>query len=485
VTVKDDGPTLVAAALAPIDWRIRLGARSRLRPARLYAAAIVTGDALAVIATLLTAGWVDPWLLLVVLGATIAWSAAGLYQCRLTLSILDDLPRLLSGLLAVTGAVVAVASMLGGSQERRLFAASALFVGYVVLLRSLVYATVRNARRAGHLVRNAVVLGSGEVGARLARELVDHPEYGLRVSGFVDDTSTSSHELPAPLLGECSALGFCVNTTQSDVIVVADTTVAEHQLVDLLRTCGHLDCEILLVPRLYALQAVGTGDRAWSVPFVRLGRPAQRRLSWQVKRLFDIVVAGTALALLAPVLLVTALAVRIETGPSIIFRQERVGRDGRRFTLLKFRSLRPSDDSESRTRWNIVNDDRLGPVGRIIRATSLDELPQLVNILLGDMSLVGPRPERPFFAERFAQEIPHYVHRHRVTVGLTGWAAVHGLRGDTSIPERAHFDNFYIENWSLWTDVKVMMRTVPAMLRRAEPGAIAPAVRLGGTSDRG
>jgi exopolysaccharide biosynthesis polyprenyl glycosylphosphotransferase len=479
VSVREDRQPLAGAALAPIVWRIRLPARWRLRSARLQSAAILAGDAVATLAALLTIGRADPWLPVVAVGAAIAWSVGGFYHCRLTLSILDDLPHLLSGMFAVTGVVVTAASILGSSEQRRLVTDAALLAGYLIFLRTLVYGATRHARRAGRLVRNAVIVGAGELGTRLARDLAHHPEYGLRVAGFVDDMPASSYDSSGPLSGECSALGFYIHASRSDVIVLADPVIAESRLLDQLRTYDPPDCEILFVPRLSALQPLRAGDRAWSVPLARLAPPAQRRPSWRAKRLFDIVVSGAALALLAPVLLITAMAVRFEIGPSVIFRQERVGRDGRRFTLLKFRSLRPVDEAESRTRWNIANDDRLGPVGRVIRASSLDELPQLVNVLRGDMSLVGPRPERPFFAERFAREIPNYAHRHRVNVGLTGWAAIHGLRGDTSIAERAHFDNFYIDNWSFWTDVKVMIRTIPAMLRRAEPGAVLSAGWLG------
>ena len=164
-----------------------------------------------------------------------------------------------------------------------------------------------------------------------------------------------------------------------------------------------------------------------------------------------------------------ALGVRLEGGPGIIFRQVRVGLDGRPFTMLKFRSLRPADDLESQTMWNVSQDHRMGPVGKIIRATSLDELPQLVNVIRGDMSVVGPRPERPHFVKEFTSRIPRYTGRHRVPAGLTGLAAVHGLRGDTSIDDRTMLDNYYIENWSLWLDVKVLLQTVSSAV--SHPGS--------------
>jgi exopolysaccharide biosynthesis polyprenyl glycosylphosphotransferase len=240
----------------------------------------------------------------------------------------------------------------------------------------------------------------------------------------------------------------------------------EPTTVQILRTCDRHKCEIFVVPRLFEMHGLGSGvDQIWGLPLVRLRRAAFRAPSWRLKRLFDVVVSGVALLLLAPLMLACALAVRLEGGRGVLFRQERVGLDGRPFQLLKFRSLRPASDDESRTRWNVANDARMGRVGRFLRHTSLDELPQLLNILRGDMSLVGPRPERPHFVHEFTREFPRYAARHRVPAGLTGLAQVHGLRGDTSIEERAQFDNAYIETWSLWSDVKIMLRTAWAVVR--------------------
>jgi exopolysaccharide biosynthesis polyprenyl glycosylphosphotransferase len=190
-------------------------------------------------------------------------------------------------------------------------------------------------------------------------------------------------------------------------------------------------------------------------------------MRWRVKRAFDLVASALALLALAPLMAAVAVAVRLEGGRGVIFRQVRVGHHGQLFEVLKFRSMRPTDPGEADVLWSIVDDDRVGPVGRFIRRTSLDELPQLFNILRGEMTIVGPRPERPHFVEQFSGELPHYPHRHRAPVGLTGLAQVSGLRGDTSIDERARYDNYYIESWSLWLDVKVIFRTIRQVLRAA------------------
>jgi exopolysaccharide biosynthesis polyprenyl glycosylphosphotransferase len=250
-------------------------------------------------------------------------------------------------------------------------------------------------------------------------------------------------------------------------LIVAYGGRGEADLVDGIRTVDRLDVDVAVVPRLYELHSARRGvEEVRGVPVVWMRRHGPRRLSWPLKRAFDIVVSTVALFLLAPVLLAAATAVRLEGGPGVIFKQRRVGLDGREFELLKLRSLRPLDEQESQTNWNISEDCRLGPVGCFIRRTSIDELPQLWNVLCGDMSLVGPRPERKHFVELFSAQFRGYPARHRVPAGLTGWAQAHGLRGDTSIEERARFDNYYIENWSLWLDVRILLMTVRQVLRR-------------------
>jgi lipopolysaccharide/colanic/teichoic acid biosynthesis glycosyltransferase len=235
----------------------------------------------------------------------------------------------------------------------------------------------------------------------------------------------------------------------------------------MLRACDRLACEIYFVPRLYELHSVTKDTEVlWGIPLLRLRRAPFRSGTWPGKRMADVLIASLAMVLLAPVLLVCGLVSWLETG-SVLFRQTRIGLDGAEFTLLKFCSMRPAVESESSTRWNIAEDDRLRIGGKVLRRTSFDELPQLWNVVRGDMSLVGPRPERPYFVDEFTRQYPYYTARHRVPVGLTGWAQIHGLRGDTSIGERARFDNFYIENWSLWGDVKILLRTFGQVIKAA------------------
>ena len=197
------------------------------------------------------------------------------------------------------------------------------------------------------------------------------------------------------------------------------------------------------------------------LPSLALPRQAVARL---VKRGMDVAGALVGLLLVLPILLIAAIAVRIEGGPGVIFRQTRVGQHGRHFTLYKLRSLKP-ETGEADVKWNIDHDSRLGRVGKFIRATAIDELPQLVNVLTGDMSLVGPRPERPHFVDQFSTTIPGYAARHRVPVGLTGLAVIKGLRGDTSIADRAAVDNDYADNWSVGMDLAIIARTALYLIK--------------------
>ena len=394
---------------------------------------------------------------------------AGLYRSRLMLSLLDDLPYILAA--SVVGFAIKLAfislSPTVDPPPRQVLHAVVLLVA-VLVVRQVAYTIVRTARRHGKVRHRTLVVGAGRVGIRLANTLVEHREYGLDPVGFVDcDVPSDELLLPAPMLGDYDELGPVIRRHEIRDVIVAFGGADEDSLVDILRTCDRLDVDVFLVPRLFELHNANRHtDEVWGMPLIRVRRAAFRSPWWKAKRLMDIVVSGVALLLLSPLLLVCALAVRWEGGPGIIFRQQRVGLDGRQFDVLKFRSLKPVDETESQTNWNIKHDDRLGPVGKFLRASSLDELPQLWNILRGDMTLVGPRPERPHFVQQFATHIPRYTARHRVPAGLTGWSQAHGLRGDTSIEDRARFDNYYIENWSPWLDVKIILKTVGQVIRR-------------------
>lgn len=408
-----------------------------------------------------------------VLLAVTLWTAAalGLYRRRMVLSALDDTPSLALAVLLGLLASMAYELVAGGEvAAEHLLRVPAVLAG-LVLLRNAAYVIERRRRRTGRSRDLGLVIGAGHVGLALFGNLITRPEHGVRPLGFIDSDPrvASPDDLPAPVLGDYGDLAAVILRHDIDHVMVAFGSVRETHLVDILRTCDRLDCELSFVPRLFELHRSNRDtEDVWGVPLTRVRRAPFRSFRWKLKRVMDAALATTALLLLLPLMLLCAVAVRLETGRGVLFRQERVGLDGRPFSILKFRTLRPLDEAEASTLWNINRDPRLGPVGRLLRVTSLDELPQLWNVLTGGMSLVGPRPERPHFVDTFASYIPRYTARHRVPAGMTGWAQVHGLRGDTSISDRATFDNWYIENWSLWGDIKIMLRTANHLLRRED-----------------
>ncbi|WP_030242092.1 sugar transferase [Streptomyces sp. NRRL S-350] len=401
--------------------------------------------------------------------------AGGLYRARLTLSVLDELPALAARAVVAAAFAVTLSGCLGGHwpdcgpvAPTRLTVLLGVQLLTAAVGRAVLYHLVRRIRRSRP--SPTLVLGAGRLGRRVAAALGEHGEYGMRPVGLLDaDPPPLADGTGLPVLGGPEVLEREVRRHRIQHVIATAGAADEGETAVALREAARLGCQVWLVPALREYGSLTTaptsgGDHLWGFPCLRVGRPAMRRPGWAGKRALDITAATVGLLLLSPVLALCALAVRFDTGPGVLFRQQRTGLDGKVFTVLKFRTLRPSNEHESATRWNIAQDHRMGAVGRLMRKSSLDELPQLWNVLRGDMSLVGPRPERPYFVMRFGQAYPEYADRHRVPVGLTGLAQVNGLRGDTSIEDRARFDNRYIESWSLWQDVKILCRTAVLML---------------------
>ncbi|MEU8260765.1 sugar transferase [Micromonospora sp. NPDC048999] len=402
---------------------------------------------------------------LVMAGLTVTFfTAGGLYHARRHVSILDELPSLCGRLLASAAVVAMIAALRHESAEYVLgfvrgvgFAAGLVIVGRVVTREFAII-----ARKRRWVEHNAIIIGGGPTAVELARLLRRYPQYGLRFVGCVDTspgTGTATH----PLIGGLNELEQLVAMVECEVLIIADPNCPEPMLMEVLRRPATAACDLWAVPRLWGSRS--HGDHIGAFPIVKIGDTTLSGPRWALKRASDVIFALVALLVLSPVLLLCALAVLIDGGPGVFFRQVRIGRHGKPFHIIKFRSMRPADEHESQTNWSIAHDRRVGPIGRFLRRTSLDELPQLWNVLRGDMSVVGPRPERPYFVEKFSAEYPAYAMRHRVPVGLTGLAQVSGLRGDTPISDRARFDNYYIENWSLWLDAKVLLRTVGEVFR--------------------
>jgi exopolysaccharide biosynthesis polyprenyl glycosylphosphotransferase len=387
--------------------------------------------------------------------------SGGRYRARLHLSVLDELPTLVTRIMTAAAMVAMVIALRHDQDAVSTFLVNAaISLGLVLIGRFVTTRLIDWSRRRKITIHSTVLVGGGPLAAELAQILIRHARYGLSPVGYVDDIHDGIAQEVIPRLGGLDDLERCVAQSGADVVLVTDGCFSEHRLLDAVRTPHIRNCDLLVVPRLhhFAIQT-GAGDHIGSIPVLRILTPNLQGFASRVKRGFDVIVASLMLVLVSPAIAIFALLVRIEGGPGVIFRQARIGRDNVVFECLKLRSMRPVDETESATNWSVTDDRRVGPIGRFLRRTSLDELPQLWNIIRGDMTLVGPRPERPHFVDKFSSEYDRYAHRHRVQAGLTGLAQVSGLRGDTSIADRARYDNYYIEHWSLWLDIKIVLRT--------------------------
>ena len=336
--------------------------------------------------------------------------------------------------------------------------------------RAAAYQILRAAHRRGALSEAAVIVGTGTMATELAGLIRGHAELGLRLAGFAGEQPAGAGgpmPVPVPVLGPAAGLPGIIRQHGIRRVIVTSAADGDAAVATALRQARELGADVCVVPRLPELGSAvprSVLDEIWGVPLLPLRRTvAGARL---VKRAFDISVSLTLLVLLAPLIALFAAVTRWQLRRPALFRQMRVTGSGRQAEIFKLRTL--DNPGNPDTCWTVPL-QRCTGFGRFLRSTHLDELPQLANVALGQMSLVGPRPERPYFALCFEQDIPGYASRQRMTAGLTGWAQVHGLNGDTSIRERARFDNAYIENWSIWLDLVVIARTVTGLLAGALP----------------
>jgi exopolysaccharide biosynthesis polyprenyl glycosylphosphotransferase len=474
-------PELEAPPLEPVR---RLSDRrdARLFDSRMWgrvrlmadAAVLCGASSVAVAASGARTEW---WVALVFPVVTLAFLYAGRTpDQRLRASAIDAVARVLGGVSLSTLFTVAAASLVAGDRSEtlalRLWVPAAVSVGVVRLTLLWYRRYVLSTRAAG---APTLIVGAGVVGERLAMRLVADPGYGLRPVGFLDTAPLPGHNAGrslVPVLGGQHDLTHAVARTGARHVILAFTTEPDHLLVQKVKECQELGVEVSLVPRLFeAINERVAVDHVGGLPLLSLRHTDPRGWRFAIKHGLDRLVAGIALGALAPLLGAIALAVRVTSSGPVLFRQRRVGRDGQEFDLLKFRTMLENDDAdgfvlrEGCAPGGVEGQDRRTPIGRWLRGTSLDELPQLVNVLRGEMSLVGPRPERPEFVSLFDAEIDHYDDRHRVKSGITGWAQVNGLRGQTSIADRVEWDNYYIENWSLRFDLRIVVLTIAEVLR--------------------
>jgi exopolysaccharide biosynthesis polyprenyl glycosylphosphotransferase len=443
-----------------------------------------------VVAVLITTRWPgDPvplhsaWpLALYPLAVMLMLWARGLYSRRLRTSVLESVGPLagaisIATMMLVALEVYAVGDRLELGALTHVWALSIMTVGGA---RIGLVGAQQVARTRGWIGRPTLIVGAGVIGLRVARRLREQPAFGLRPVGFLD-AQPLQHDsqlggIDIPVLGAPADLEDVVRHAGVKHVVLAFSNTPDAELVVLVQRCEELGLEVTVVPRLF--ESVNDRFRYETVgglPLLSLCQTRPLGAAFAVKHRVDRSIAAVTLLLLSPLLAGLALAVKLSSPGPVLFAQRRIGRDGKAFDLYKFRSMAapPADagafapDAGSAP-GGVEGMDRRTTIGRILRRTSLDELPQFLNVLRGDMSLVGPRPERPEYVELFSEHIGRYDDRHRVKSGITGWAQVHGLRGQTSLADRVEWDNFYIEHWSLALDLRILALTFIAVFRAAE-----------------
>ncbi len=390
-----------------------------------------------------------------------------LYHLRRGESRLDEIYRLVpaTSIGVITGTALTTLIFRDQEYPRQLLVFGWLATLLLVSLGRLLHGLLRSfLYRRGWGELNLLIVGAGEAGNMILEKIRGSPHLGYHPIAFLDDERIGQTVLGLPVIGRPRDLGEIVRKDHIDEVIIALPEASHQDLLSIVSRCEDGRVSIKVFPDVFQIMAseVNIGDLN-GLPLLAMRDVALRGWRLTLKRIVDVMITAIVLVLISPVLLLIALLVKLDSKGPALFTQERMGLDARPFPIFKFRSMRV--DAESLGRWTVANDPRRTRVGAFLRKYNLDELPQFINVLLGHMSLVGPRPEQPMFVEQFRQMVPRYMERHREKAGITGWAQVNGLRGDTSIQERTKYDLYYIENWSLWFDFKIMILTALKFLR--------------------
>ncbi len=402
-----------------------------------------------------------PWVL--ILSAIVFWTS-GLYEpnraVRMTRLVYSIARTTAIGLLVVAASLSFYRTLYFSRLHMIIF--GVLTPTLMVLFRLILYTAIHRAMRAGKYHRRVLIVGAGRVGRKLARAFEQYPWMGFEVVGFVDDRKREE----AGVLGGTDDVIPLIERFETErhpiqYVYLALPLAASEKIEQITNALSTHLTHVCLVPDLFQFNILNSRvSDVDGLPVIHLLDEAPMELRRIMKRVFDIGLSGMFLLLSAPVMLVIAAAVKRSSPGPVFYKQERMGLNGHVFQMLKFRSMPVDAESRTGAVWAGPDQQRATRVGAFLRRTSLDELPQFINVLKGDMSVVGPRPERPVFIEQFRERVPGYMLRHKVKSGITGWAQVNGWRGDTSLEKRIEFDLYYIQHWSLKFDFKIMALTV-------------------------
>ncbi len=387
------------------------------------------------------------------------------YHRRHAALLMDELYRIFGAVSVATLLTIAFIGFLLRDildyQRSMLVFAWLAALGTITLGRFVHGRVQRRLQRRGIGAERVLIVGAGEVGRMILQKIQHTPGLGYRVVGFADAAANGgpAKVMGLPMLGKVDDLPAIIEANGIGEVIIGLPEASHEELVGIISLCEREKVSIRVFPDVFQIMAaeVTISDLA-GLPLLTIRDVALRGWKLTLKRLVDVAGSSLALTFLSPLMMLVAVVIRLDSPGPVFFAQERMGLDARPFKMLKFRSMR-QDAEANGPGWTVKDDPRRTRIGAFIRKVSIDELPQFINVLMGDMSLVGPRPEQPAYVEQFRQSIPRYMDRHREKAGCTGWAQINGLRGDTSIAERTKYDLWYIENWSLWLDFKIMLRT--------------------------
>ncbi len=403
-----------------------------------------------------------------VVAIVVVYAFAGLYRVARTTSRVDEFGSVIRATTVATLMGVALSSLLFKNSGLEMdYSRGMVLYGWLlsivlITVGRLLHTNIRSRlRRRGWGSDRLLIVGTGDVGRMVYQKVQSNPGLGYTVAGFVTtDGSDGEAPLGAEILGHASELAPLIDEHDVDEVIIALPDATHQDILMLLSECERGQVTIKVFPDVFQIMAspVGIGDLG-GLPLVTVRDIALRGWRRLAKRVMDVVGAAVGLVFLSPVMVFVAVLIKLDSPGPVFYVQERMGLDAEPFKMLKFRSMEKNAE-KSGPGWTVEDDPRVTRFGGIIRRINADELPQLINVLLGQMSLVGPRPERPIYVNQFRRSIPRYMDRHWEKAGLTGWAQINGLRGDTSIAERTKYDLWYIENWSLLLDLKILLRTV-------------------------
>lgn len=398
------------------------------------------------------------------------FQARNMYRARRSVSLSDELINVVKVVSLGMLIVMSVAFFYRDFSYSRVVFGMLWFTAIVGIFfgRALVQWFERRLYRKGRHLQQAIIIGSDALANQVFAELHKHPSFGFNIVGYFADSPAHEELLlnSATYLGEVSGAAPYIRDNRIELAFIALRSKDHHRLLNLITECEGINIDFMMVPDLLEVLTSQVRVRELQgIPFLQLKSVPLTFWGRIAKRGFDFVVAATLIVVLSPFWLLLMLLIKLDSPGPVFFKQKRIGLDGKEFKMYKFRSMKlGSEQFDDNAGLGVRNDARRTRLGTILRKLSLDELPQLWNVLKGHMSLVGPRPERTKFVEEFRRHVPKYLDRHRVKTGMTGWAQVNGLRGDTSLDERIKYDLYYIENWSFGFDIKILLRTIRAAL---------------------